>query len=276
MKTVKIFYGVSWIIEKRAISEKEMTYLKRTKDELKIAEIMREKTKLLVKNILDGGLNEDLMFVYKKRFIIATPPRLYQQWIYDCAKSDIIAWSAIEDREKCIRAFKKQKNIAVSEKARLPAYLNRIKPTLNTLYSKGLIDGVIGRGSYFDRNGFPSARDDVDFILLRIKPETKQDRNAFMMTLKKARAVKINIVEEEERNINKVKKGKVVSLILVSRDPEGLGTAYEKYVLLNGPGIPLRNLSKEKSEKLARRLISYLPKKDIRKLRKIPKLPPKK
>ena len=67
------------------------------------------------------------------------------------------------------------------------------------------------------------------------------------------------------RNDDVIKKGKSreISFVIVTRKMvlQGLGIEYERYVLRDGIGIELEEISADKSKKLANEFISLLPKK---------------
>jgi hypothetical protein len=263
-------------MERGAPREREMKHLKRKNREIRLAEIMRKKTKNLAKRILDGSVG-DLAFTNHNQFIIATPPRPYNQWKYECAKSDIIVLGPIKQRELCIKRFEKEKNKSLLEKSRVPYHIKKVRPALEKLYSEGLIEGVIGRGSYFDKHGYPIPKDDIDFILLRRKDWSKEEMEQLLNVFRKVKTIQISFIMRSDRLVNDVKSRVSASFIQGSKRSarRAGGIPYEKYVLGTGIGIPLNKITGRKSERLAKEIARSLPKRDMRKLYNAPRLPPK-
>lgn len=95
------------------------------------------------------------------------------------AKSDIIVTGAASQRKNIISEFEFEKRVALKLKAERDSRIELFKPTLEKLVKQGLVNGVIGRGSYFDANGYPRKGNDIDLIFLvkEMTDEKKQHRD---------------------------------------------------------------------------------------------------
>ncbi len=145
--------------------------------------------------------------------------------------------------------------------------LEVIKPTLNELYSNGLIDGAIGRGSYFDKNGYLSKDDDIDIVLLKNKEnvdptEWSNSNKKIRYTISSAKEdFTANFTESSDTTIKKAKSqnAPMFSFDLLPTSYKGIGIYYEKYVLNNCVGIEIDGISSLDSEKLAKSMLRNAP-----------------
>ena len=271
----RVFYGINWIVEKSASTEREMKYLKRKGEEVRLAEIMRKKTRGLEKHILDGSAG-DMKFSLHNEFIMATAPRPYNQWIYECAKSDIVVLGSLAEKNICAIQFEKEKRRALLEKDKAWRYIEKVRPALEKLHLMHLMDGVIGRGSYFDKNGYPKPKDDIDFVILRRKDWNKEQTNLILDVFRKLKTIHVSFVMRSDRKVNSVRSRVSASFVIGSEEKAKMsgGIPYERYVLATGIGIPISGVTRKESERLARELMKSLPKKDMRKEHRSPRLPP--
>jgi hypothetical protein len=273
-RIIRVYYSTKWIAERVDKPEEIMKWkFKNDKlNSLSVAEVIRKHIPLITSDILDG--KNDIRIFDNGKLILATHPRPHQEWKYDFLKSYICVVGPIEKEQEIIKKFEKEKRNAERRKKKAQRYINKIKPTLNTLVKKRLVDGILGRGSFFGSNGYPTKKDDIDFILLinKLKKETEEK---IIRILKQIPKFSVTLVR---RNDEIIKKGKLpeISFVIVTREmvSHGLGIEYERYVLRNGVGIKLNNLSINKSEKLAKTFISLLPNKKQR--NHLSRLPPKK
>jgi hypothetical protein len=271
MERITVYHGVNWIADSMENppkeNSKELAFrFGKGSDKLSIAELMRSTVPMLTKQILECK-SDEILTEFGGKFLAATPPRPYLQVRYDCAQSDIVVIGPAEEKESILNRFQEEKARAIQLKSNLGKLMELFKPVLEELVSLKLAEGVIGRGSYFDKNGYPKERDDVDFILLKRKISDEYEYE-----LKEAlRTTKHDVTIANERfGMEIIKKGPqgspVFSYIVVTeKDVRGArGIKYEKYVLENGVGISLKNLAKGESEKLAAEFISLLPDHDTR------------
>lgn len=270
-RRIAICRGIKWIAADDNIAEKIMSKvyerLPRNKAhpypelDYQLAKLMRQKVPSVTMPVLKGRA-KGLRIIYGNMLIVSTPPRLYSEWGYDFLKVDICVVGPLNKEEKIKTVFERQVAKAMKEKKRAAWYVRQVIPFLDVLFDTGLINGVIGRGSYFGKNGFPRADDDINFILFA-KHSDKKTRAKILRVLKRLPKFEIVSVLREEKRL---KKGihPSFSFIIVSEDmaPMIRATNYEKYVLNDGVGISLSNLPKERSEALARKFVKLLPSPD--------------
>ena len=149
------------------------------------------------------------------------------------------------------------------EKQNISEYLLQFAKPFKDLCDSGLVDGVLGRGSYFAANGFPVENDNLNFMLLRTTVWNDEEKNRIHTLLKQFPAAYLWLLGAgyKEEQIGSGNGKKVVYFTLIDRSTVALGRGlrYEKYVLLNSPGIAVAGLSKERSESIAREVSSLLP-----------------
>ena len=260
-RTIHLYYGIKWIAENVDNPEEIMvgTFKKDKLQGLKVAEVIRKHIPTITNEILNG--QRDIKIVDNGKLILATHPRPHQEWAYDFLKSYICVTGPIRKEQEILKKFENEKRNAKKRKRKLQFYINKIKPTLNTLVKEGLVDGILGRGSFFGSNSYPIDRDDIDFILL-VNELKKGAEEEIVKILKQIPMYSVTLVR---RNDDVIKKGKSreISFVIVTRRMvlQGLGIEYERYVLRDGIGIKLEEISADKSKKLANEFISLLPKK---------------
>ncbi len=261
---IKFFYGLSWIIEAGAPPEEDLSYRfssRENRDEyFWLAKLLRSYPGRVK---YDGVEGEPFMIEHKNLFIIGSPQRPYSERVYDCAKSDILVLAPIELKVEAIRVFEEKVSNAKNEKSNVYTYINNIQKTLDALTTSGLIDGVLGRGSYFDPNGLPVPNDDIDFILLRKAPRDEESTAKIKEILRGIDGdVEILIRTVEHVKESDSKPSYSFLLFDTYRAYRSKGTNYERYILLYGPGIETKNVSKEDAEKVAKEIESYIPRRE--------------
>ena len=277
---VILHYGIDWIAESTDKAKKMMdqSYKKRTKIERSIAEKMRKAFPKITDDLFEGKIKDDIRITKGSQVIFATPPRVYNDWIYDYLKSDICV-AGPKNKEAEIKSyFDEKKKIANAERERASEYIGKAKLVLETLREKELIDGVLGRGSYFGKNGFPIKDGNINFILLVDKQLTKEQYGTLTEEIsKELKKIPDHAVSLVDGTTKVIKKGEhpTFDFVIVSRSRGATGTKYEKYVLEDSKGIELTNLPKEKSEALAREFMALLPEKDMRAELRLPDFPPR-
>jgi hypothetical protein len=261
--TICINMSIKWIAEKVDAPEEIMrwAYTKSEPDwalNLPLAEAMRKAFPDITDDILKGNAT-DVRLVVGETLVLATPPRVYNDWAYDFLKSDICVTGPKDKEHEMVAEFEKEKERSLRRKAALPSIIAEIRPGLDRLADEHIIDGLIGRGSYFDKNGFPSIGDDVDFILLFDKPFKEYDMLDGI--LKEIPKFTVSIARRTDIELKKGAEPKI-SFIVIDRDMaiHSSGIKYNKYVLENGVGIALHNLPGERSEELASLFSTLLPK----------------
>ncbi|MGC9011145.1 MAG: hypothetical protein ACP5JN_03340 [Candidatus Micrarchaeia archaeon] len=199
-----------------------------------------------------------------KYLIIATHPRPYEYWIYDCLKSDIVILYRKSEQKKAESLFMRLKLANSRRKNELVKYLARIKPLLKNIARKGLIEGAIGRGSYFDINGYPFATDNINILLLSTEKLGKEEYENRINDIK-------NIIRASRAHISATftfinpdlikKDGKpIYDFIFINPNTRGLGLFYDKYVLGTSTAIT----ESEKTQRIVSKLLQYLPNHDLR------------
>jgi hypothetical protein len=286
MDKIKVFRGIYWFAEERnrKIGIKVMRRYEK-KREIAIAMAMMKRFPIATDKFIN--MKHDIVLKHKNKLIVATPPRIYEDWIYDFLKSDICVVGTAKKEKKIFEKFYQLKEVSENEKKKLNFYLGKIQEALDRIASKKLISAMIGRGSYFEKNGFPEKDENLNFILIldlrRNSPSTinriyKERSDEIKEGLKEIPYYTVKITVGAPRSIKEGSR-KVVDFIILPMNKKYVrnhakGIKYEKYVLLNGVGIDLPHLPKNKSEKIAIEFAQMLPKRKNRK--NIPALPPAK
>jgi hypothetical protein len=283
-KNIKYFYRVDWLLDDLfpVPSEEEMLYRYRERGEeqglyVEMADFMRKNTRHLIYEIFKNS-TKDFIYDDEKTIVAASPPRPYQEYIYDCAKSDIIVVGPHAMKESVLESLANEKGKAIMEKKKVSTYISQFKPAFQSLYDSGLIDGILGRGSYFAINGFPVENDNLNFMLLRKGVWSDKEIGDIIEALRHIPASYIWLIDTKykEKLIGPGKGDKVVYFVLIDENAvakAAFGLRYERYVMLNSPGIELYNLSKEQSESLAKQLSLLLPDHNVTFERDLPRLP---
>ncbi len=263
-KQVDVFYGVEWPIEDSVYRDQQQDLKKNphanedsTVKKVKLADILRSNA--------SAPAEGQLLVRSDEFFVIASPPRQYRYLGFQYGKSDIVVVGRPDQAEECKSKFEEEKERALLDKARLDDYLKKAMPLLKRLFEEGIIEGVIGRGSYFEDNGFPSPEDDVDLVLMRLKDLNDEEQSKLESILMQEKSFPILFIPlqgGQEKTINGIKTGKPISLIFTSKSivESQPGIEYDRHVLQHGIGIDVEGLPKEKSEKLAKEFLSLLPK----------------
>lgn len=266
---IRVFHGIEWLLDDLlpVPTEAEMGYMYGEKGAdrgayLEIAEIMRNKTRKIVPDIFNN-FDKDVTIETGNQFIAASPPRPYEEWVYDCAKSDIVVIGPKEMEVRVIQRLKHEESTALEEKRKIWEYLPQFEKELQELHDSGLIDGILGRGSYFAANGFPIKDDNIDFVLLREGNWSDEEKEGIINILKKLPAAWIYVIGAG-KNGNKIDIGNgkegVYFTLVDSRSIEfALGLRYERYILQNSIGIEIAGMGKDESESVAKRLCAMLP-----------------
>ncbi len=256
---MRIVRGINWIADSIPVapSESEAKWVTTNQRRVWLAGLMRREYPLSTPALARGS--SDISFTSGDTLVLATHPRPYEQWIYDSLKSDIIVVAKPSEMQAAEARLEKEKALALQRKAQLNIKLGQIIATLSELHSKGLIDAAVGRGSYFDRNGYPSRRDDIDIILLKDKrPDSPERLRSLKEDIKRVIAgakgnFGANLVDFNERTIKRASdsSAQMFSFILLFTEYRGLGLYYEKYVLRTCVGIEAAGMPSARSEKLA-------------------------
>ena len=261
---MRVFRGINWIADSIPVapSESEAKWVTTNRKRIWLASLMRIEYPLSTPALARGS--SDISFTSGDTLVLATHPRPYEQWIYDSLKSDITVVAKTSEKQKAEARLEKEKLLALQRKAELNAKLEQIDGTLSEMHSKGLIDAAVGRGSYFDVNGYPSEHDDIDIILLKDRtlrnmknPESiKKDIRDVIAGSKGNFGA--NVVDFNESVIKKPHGPDAVmfSFILLTTAYRGLGLYYEEYVLRTCVGIEINGMPAAKSESLARGMLN--------------------
>ena len=199
--------------------------------------------------------------------VAASPQRPYEQWAYDCTKLDIVVAGPQKIRETIVQRLREEKKAALAEKQNISEYLFQFGKPFQDLYDSGMVDGILGRGSYFTVNGFPVEDENLNFMFLRTAVWSKEETSKILDALKRLPAARLWVLGAGYRE-ELIKSGngkKAVYFTLIDRDSaaRGRGLRYEEYVLRNSPGIELRGLSREGSETIAKELSALLPNRNL-------------
>ena len=263
---MRVVKGINWIADSIPVapSESEAKWVTTNQRRVWLAGLMRREYPLSTPALARGS--SDISFTSGDTLVLATHPRPYEQWIYDSLKSDITVVAKPSERQAAEARLEKEKLLALQLKAQLNIKLEQITAALSEMHSKGLIDAAVGRGSYFDRNGYPSRHDDIDIILLKDKrPDSPEQLRSLKDDIKHTIAgakgnFGANFVDFDERTIKKAGNSntQMFSFILLSTDYRGLGLYYEKYVLRTCVGIEAAGMPAAKSERLAQGMLKYI------------------
>ncbi len=263
---MKVYKGVSWIADKLSVapSERDANWMHHRKDEVWLSSALRKRYPLSRKAIFRG--KRDVKFKHNKNVIITTHPRPYEQWIYDCLKVDIAIVCRRNEIKAAEKRFQSEKSAALKRKSNLSKMLSLFSPSLAIMHKKGIIDVVIGRGSYFDVNGYPSEKDDIDLILL--KEEKPNYAGSYKIINEKITEFisdskgdfGVNLISFDEKTIKKPlnKHAPTFSLILIMKGYNGLGTLYERYVLEKGVPVKIPGLKVNDAKRITRKFASNL------------------
>ena len=263
---MRVVKGINWIADSIPVapSESEAKWVTKNQRRVWLAGLMRREYPLSTPALARGS--SDISFTSGDTLVLATHPRPYEQWIYDSLKSDITVVAKTSEKQKAEARLEKEKLLALRRKAQLKAKLEQITATLSEMHSKGLIDAAVGRGSYFDANGYPSEHDDIDIILLKDRtlrnmknPESiKKDIRDVIAGSKGNFGA--NVVDFNESVIKKPHGPDAVmfSFILLTTAYRGLGLYYEKYVLRTCAGIGIRGIPAAEAESLARGMLKHI------------------
>ena len=263
---MRAFRGINWIADSIPVapSESEAKWVTTNQKRIWLASLMRREYPLSTPMLARGS--SDISFTSGNTLVLATHPRPYEQWIYDSLKSDIIVVAKTSERQEAEARLEKEKLLALQWKTQLKAKLKQITATLSEMHSKGLIDAAVGRGSYFNVNGYPSEHDDVDIILLKKRnPKEPKQLDSIKIGIRDAIASSkgnfgANIVDFNENIVKKPhsRDDTMFSFIILPTDYKGLGLYYEKYVLRTCVGIGIRGIMAAKSESLARGMLKHI------------------
>jgi hypothetical protein len=261
---LKVFFGVAWIADRLVYvipMLERKSYLYKSKLKIKVANTLRKKFPIIKNSIIKKSNDIYLNDPDNKYYIAATHPRPYNLYIYDYLKSDIVVLN--KDLTKAISELNKLKKVDIKRKMQLNTKLKLIKPVLEKLYNEGIVDGFVGRGSYFEKNGFPNKKDDIDILLLINKYYDKEQflevENKIINILKNSKGkFSITFTRRNESFLKKSKSGPEFSFIIITQNTKSFGIFYEKYILKNCVGIPIKNLNAIESEKLAKYMLKFL------------------
>ncbi len=229
----------------------------------------------------------DIEVCVNDELFAATAPREYEQYVYDCLKCDIVVVADKNGAAAARTALGLEKSASAHRKENVMDKLNIVRGTLGELAAselfthemlskralsqeeldelgdKKLVDGIVGRGSYFDSNGYPSVDDDIDLMLLQDTVfDSKED---FYGADNQVRSIIISSeadfsakwAEGKEHGIKTGSAGSpAFSFNLVSKGrvlhPVG-GPVYLRHVLETGTGIDAGRLTAQASERLSHR-----------------------
>ncbi len=115
LQSVKVFYRVDWLLDDLlpVPTEDEMKYRYKERAEeqgayIEMANFMRKNTRQLIPNIFNNS-SEDVIVEAGGMVVAASPPRPYEEWAYDCAKSDIVVSGPQKMRETVIQRLQEEK-----------------------------------------------------------------------------------------------------------------------------------------------------------------------
>ncbi len=257
---IKFFYGVSWLIEPGAPPEEALSYRfssrKNQKEYFWLAGLLREH---LTTVSYEGEEGKPFTIEQDHLFIIGSQQRPYSERQYDCAKSDIVIVAPMELKYEAIKVYEKEVSNAKMEKAKAYTYVSNIQKELEELTTSGVIDGVLGRGSYFDPNGLPVPNDDIDFILLRRAPRDDESINKIKEILRGVDG-DVEILVKKVEHVKESDKKPTYSFWLfdTERAVASRGINYERYVLIHGPVIETKKVSKTEAEKIGKEIAALI------------------
>jgi len=268
---ISVYYGIKWIASKGRREDQIMKRVyrnrargkhrefKRVSSTYPIAELMRRRMPSVTKEMLSGRA-KDVKIIHGKVLLIATPPRLYSEWGHEFLKSDICLIGPRSEESELLKEFKQEKAESLEEKKNVFRYIEAARPSLDELFDEGTISGVLGRGSYFGKNGFPGKWDDINFILFAKNGSAKTE-SRIMDVLKRIPRFSVVVIHKHEEAVKKEGRSPSLSFIIVFAEMVKTAkfTRYEEYVLKDGVGIGLKRLKKEESEAMARKFMRLLP-----------------
>ena len=157
--------------------------------------------------------------------------------------------------------FEEKVSEAKEEKKKAYTYVGDIQKVLDELTISGAIDGVLGRGSYFDPNGLPVPDDDIDFIILRRAPRTEETLNKIKEILRGIDG-SVELLVKKVEPIRESGKRPILTysfwLFDTERAQASRGIMYEIYILTNSPGIETKNVSKAEAEEIGKEIASRI------------------
>ena len=252
---MRIFRGINWIADGASFapSEKKARWMHRYANYVWLSEALRSRFPVSTP-ILERSRG-DASFFYKDRLIIATHPRPYKQWIYDCLKSDIVVSAKPNEKREALKRFIDEKRKAIERRRGLQKKLKIIRPVLERIYRERLVSGIIGRGSYFDANGYPGEHDNINIILLT-GSEREKSRMIYEALARDPGNFRVVATNRSDRIIKRAKRREpTFSFVILGTDrTKGLGLLYERHVLNSDTGIRVKGLSKASSEMVAKRM----------------------
>jgi hypothetical protein len=261
MRGIRVRYGIKWMAEPAADSNRimELVYKKR-RTRLPLAYLMRYRFPSMTRNALIGRA-KDIKIVKDGILVLSTPQRPYSEQRHDFLKSDICVLGPVSKEAEITGRFKELKKISTAEKAKAKEYIRYVTPYLDSLVTEGLVIGVLGRGSYFDMNGFPKVHprsEDINLVLFSRDSE-KRTKSMIVEVLKKIPRFAVSLIGRNERQI-KAGKHPAFNFTIVSEDVAAYMKTgrYEQYVLRYGSRISLPHLTETKSDILARKLLKML------------------
>lgn len=263
LKAISVHYGIRWIAvqAKDADAVMNRVYKYRTRNatnrdrinplDQPVAEFLRSAFPSLTSDVLKGKAKQ-IKIVGGGTMLLATPQRPYSEWRYDFMKSDICVIGPAKMGKKITKKFNRLTKVSLSEKKKAMRYVGHAVPYLDRLAAEGLLIGVLGRGSYFTKNGFPSKDVDINFILFA-KDSEKETTNRILRTLRSIPKFAITLIDRKEKTI---KRGEnpALNFVIVSKDQTArmrIGE-YERHVLRDGIAIGLPHLPKRKSYAVVR------------------------
>ena len=265
---MQVVRGINWIADAIpcAPAEKDAQWTRKGDRTLWLSEAFRMNYPVSKPSVYRD--TDNITFSYGEKHILATHPRPYNQWIYDSMKVDIAVIAEKGELQKAKEKLSAEKELALRRKSGREEKLGIVKPLFRTLLQRGLADGIVGRGSYFDKNGYPSVKDDIDIMLLRYdRVGSKEQYDAFNDEVKNAISksegnFEANFVQFNEHVIkNPSGKGaQVFSFITITGDVQSNGIYYERYVLMNAKGIEIPGFPASESESVAKRMALNLSK----------------
>ena len=259
---VRVQYSIKWLASQADVPAEvvmERTYEKSSNPYDRIvAEKLMARFPSVTKEMREGKA-KDIELIGEFTILLATPPRLYEQWGFDFLKVDICI-TGIRERETDVRkVFEEEKKQATERRNSVPKeVVPAIKQTLEKLVEGGLVSGVMGRGSYFGKNCFPTKDDNVNFMLLTEKPHDEVAAK-IVEVLREIPRFEVNFIRADGAQI-KAGEPPTVSFMVISKK-ELVGSAaadYNIYVLEDSVGIDLGNLPKAQSESKAREFAAVL------------------
>ena len=212
----------------------------------------------------DEIISHDPKLGFNQTLTLATRPRLYSEHTYDFLKSDICVSGPIGRKRDILFEFSRQKSQSLKEKKKATQYLKFVTPYLNSIASKGMILGALARGSYFENNGFPIPKDNINFVLF-IRRKDRRTERKIASFLKAIPRFKVDFAGYSDVHYRTIKKGlhpvftfDVVPLGNSVKEVARRCGRYPEYILSHGVGIELTHIGKASSAEIARVLLGKL------------------